>query len=593
MFNDGFKDALIAGEEVYWVGVVGGEPVVRICNPLDITVIMDPDSDKIENAQAILEERWMTIGSVLDEFWEELTPAQIKSLETNAGRMNVEGQGINYPYSNFTIKGEEEYRNRNAYSRTHDDEEGTLRVLRIEWQSMRKVGFLRYIDEKGIQQEDIVDEGFDVPEGAVKNKEGAYEFDEMTLKWEWISEFWEGTKIGADIFVQLRPKPNQRRDMDNPCKCKSGYVGYIYNARNSESISLIDRMKPYQYFYNILYYRTELAFAKSKGKLMTMDVAQIPASEGWDVDKWMYYLETMGIAFINSFEEGPNGQQSNFNQFSAIDLTMGQFINQHVQMLSVVDNQVSELAGVTKQRLGQISTSELVGNTERAVIQSSHITESWFFTHDEVKKSVLEALLDSAKLAWTRKNKKLQYITDDMGRIMLDIDGNDFAMTETGVYVSMSTKDEKILESLRNLSQAAMQNGAQLSDVATMMQSESVAEIVNKLRETEREREQKEAEMQKQQQAFQEQAQKLEAQKIEREDFNKERDRETKIEVAHIQAESRNDGDRDNDGIPDNLEQQKLSLQERKLAQDQANKSRELGIKEKQANKKDIPKDKK
>ena len=130
--------------------------------------------------------------------------------------------------------------------------------------------------------EEIVDEDFDVPSEATKDRDKFYNWtDELTdlpmrIKWDWVNEWWEGTKIGDDIYVNIQAKANQRISIDNPAICKSGYVGYLYNARNSESISLIDRMKPYQYMYNILMYRTELAFAKSKGKLAVMDIAQIP-----------------------------------------------------------------------------------------------------------------------------------------------------------------------------------------------------------------------------------------------------------------------------------------------------------------------------
>ena len=245
----------------------------------------------------------------------------------------------------------------------------TYELLELNGSPLKKIGFLQVFDPNTEEwNEEIVDEDFEVPEESTKDKQKFYNWtDEMTefpmrIKWDWVNEYWEGTKIGEDIYVGIRAKPNQRRSMENPALCKSGYVGYLYNARNAQSVSMIDRMKPYQYMYNILMYRTELAFAKSKGKLALMDIAQIPRSEGWDVDTWLYYLESMGIMFINSKEEGDQGQPSNFNQFQAIDLSMGNYINQHVQMLQQIKSEVEELCGVSRQRMGQIQTSELVGN---------------------------------------------------------------------------------------------------------------------------------------------------------------------------------------------------------------------------------------
>ena len=579
-FNKGFKDSLVAGEEVYWVGVVSGEPVLRVCNPLDITIITDPDSDFIEDAQAIIEERWLTISTVIDSYHKSLSPTQIDSLEKDLGRSaQAKGGALDYPASQITLQGDAQYNSDTAKARTRD-EEGGIRVLHCEWKSMRKVGFLTIMTPTGEIQEELVDEVFQVPDSAIKDKEGAYIFDNMMLKWEWISEYWEGTKIGDEIYLDIKPKINQRRNMDNPSKCKSGYVGMIYNARNSESVSLIDRMKAYQYLYNILYYRLELTIAKSKGKLALMDVAQIPASEGWDVDKWMYYLDALGIMFINSHEEGKRGDKSNFNQFQSIDLTMGTELNQYVAMLDKIKEEVGELAGVSKQRQGQISSSELVGNTERAVIQSSHITEYWFYLHNEVKKRALEGLIDAAKIAW-RRGKKVQYVMDDMSRVFFNIDGAEFDNTEYGVFVSDSSRDEITLNTVRQLTQAALQNGlASMSDVISLIQSDSVVDIKKKIEASEEQRQQQAKEQQEQEQAMIQQAeevkQQAEAMKQDREDKRNTQDNNTKIEVALINAEAKQDMDLDDDGILDGLEREKLNAKLTKDAQDTAIKEKTL-----------------
>tara|TARA_R100000152_G_C6780883_1_gene214278 strand:- start:1548 stop:4040 length:2493 start_codon:yes stop_codon:yes gene_type:complete len=567
-FNAGFKDALVAGEEIYWVGEVSGEPVVRLCNPLDIRVILDPDSPHIEDAQSIIEERWLTLSTVIDEFHDDLTPREIDALEKGySGRdSHMDNNGLNYPYSEFNIINYDARGTFDPDAIRSYRKDGMIRVIQCEWKSMRKVGFIKMVDEQGQINEDIVDEIFEIPDNAVKNKDtGEWEFDGVTLKWHWISEYWEGTKIAEDIYVNIRPKENQRRDMDNPSIVKSGYVGYIYNERNSESISLIDRMKPYQYLYNIVYYRTELALAKSKGKVALMDVAQIPSSEGWDVSKWMYYLEALGVMFINSREEGNRSQQAApFNQFQSIDLSMGNYINTHVQLLEQIKVEVGELSGVSRQRQGQVQTSELVGNTERAVVQSSHITEYWFYNHGEVKKRVLQALVDVAKMAW-RSGKKLQYIMDDMTRSFMNIEADTFSETNYGVFVSNSSKDDRNVESMKQLAQAALQSGSiGFSDVADVLTTESMAKMRTKLKTSQEEQKQREEQLQQQAQQMQQQQAEAQAQlereKEDREDARKQLDSDTKIRVAEIAAEARMaDADHNNDGYVDNTDRSEVA----------------------------------
>jgi len=600
-FNLGFKDALIGGEEIYWTGIISGEPVCRVVNPLDMTIIMDPDSDFIEDATALIEERWMSLPSILDEYFMTLTDKDAKKLERDYGSMgNNFGEDSNsYATSTHIIKGDIESGPSNNNKNRAQDSDGTIRVLRCEWKSQRKVGFL-YTVEDGQEIVDLVDESFILPEDASKDVDGYHHFDDSRLKWYWISEYWEGTKIGKDIYIDIQPRQNQRRNLDNPSICKSGYVGLIYNARNSESISLIDRMKSYQYLYNIIFYRLELALAKSKGKVALMDIAQIPSSEGWDVDKWMYYLDAMGIMFINSAEEGNRGQTSNFNQFQSIDLTMGNYIQTHIALLGQIEDKIGQLAGVSRQREGQTQASELVGNVERSIAQSSHITEIWFYQHNEVKRRVIEALVDTARIAW-RKGKKINFVTDDLGRTLLSIDGTEFSNTQYGVHVGNTAKDNKSLEAAKSLLHAGIQSDKiALSEAVGVLNTDSLSEIRSELEQGEEKVIQRTEQAQKAQFESQEKiAQSMNQDKQQERDLQREfniRDNETKLAIAFKPT--------DIEDYDDSLEQQKMAIGNRQhadkidLAKDQNKNTRqkhlddlgikkqELKIKEKVANKK-------
>ena len=591
-FNQGFKDALIAGEEIYWVGDISGNPTVRVCNPLDIRVILDPDSPYIEESQAVIEERWLTLSTVMDEYYQSLTPKDLDRLESGTNRGTDQG-GVNYPYSEFNIVNVDRVLD-TVGNGTFDPaairsyrRDGMIRVIQVEWKSMRKIGLVTYTDEAGTEQQDIVDEIFEIPEYAEK-KGDVWFFDGVELKWYWVNEYWEGTKIAEDIYVNIQPKKNQRRDMNNPSDVKSGYVGYIYNERNSESISLIDRMKPFQYLYNIIYYRTELAIAKSKGKVALMDISQIPSSEGWDVSKWMYYLESMGVMFINSREEGNRSRdQAPFNQFQSVDLCRGSYINTHVQLLDQIKTELGELSGVSRQRQGQVTSSELVGNTERAVTQSSHITEYWFYNHNECKKRVLSALVDVAKMSY-RNGKKIQYIGDDMQRTFLNIEADGFTNSSYGVFVSNSAKDDKALETLKGLAQSALQAGVvSFSDVAKILNSDSIVKVKKELEASQAKAEQKAQENQqaeaKSAQQVEQAKQQFEMMKEDREDQRTTMDNQTRIEVARINAEAKMiDADENNDGYVDRKEAEdgaKQAAEQAKVQIDREKMQSELGLK--------------
>jgi hypothetical protein len=137
---------------------------------------------------------------------------------------------------------------------------------------------------------------------------------------------------------------------------------------------------------------------------MVMDVAQIPRSQGMSMDKWLYYFDNVGLAFVNSFEEGTEGSSagrtSNFNQFTSVDMTLSQSIGQYIMIINKLEEMVGSITGVSRQREGSITSSETVGGIERSVNQSNSITERWFYLHAETKIDVLTYLLEIGKLCY-------------------------------------------------------------------------------------------------------------------------------------------------------------------------------------------------
>ena len=54
LFNEGFMDAMICGEEIYQCDIRGGEPVIERINPLKIQVMKNGYSNKVEDADMII-----------------------------------------------------------------------------------------------------------------------------------------------------------------------------------------------------------------------------------------------------------------------------------------------------------------------------------------------------------------------------------------------------------------------------------------------------------------------------------------------------------------------------------------------------------
>lgn len=622
VFKKGWKDALIAAEEIYWTGVGNNEVIFRRCNPLNTTIVLDGDTDYIDDAIAVIEVRLLSISTILDELGKDIKPSDLTKLESLAKRytsgygnynntpafsLNTDPNG-NTGVMDTGIQGSISNTTSGGYN------SDLIRVVRVEWKSYKKLYYLTYIDENDIPQALTVDETFDL---------STFKTVYPTAKTEeyWINEAWEGIKIGDDIYVNVQPKPNQRRRMDNPYYCKLGYTGLIYNSTNSTSVSLMDRLKPYQYLYNIISYRLELAFASDQGKVLLMDLAQIPRSEGIDIEKWMYYLRAMKIGFINSFEESRKGSSigktPQFNQFQSVDLSLANTIQQYIQTLDYIRQQTAFISGVTPQRLGAIENRELVGNVEKSIQQSALITEYLFDSHDDVKRRVYTALVECAKIAY-KDGKKIQYILDDMGIEMLELEEGEFDDSEFNVFISNSNKDRMIVDSLKQLMATAVQHDK--ADLSTMIDSlinDSPRDIARLIKKSEADRYARAKEMEDSKNQIQQQANEVAKQaldvqidlknrELDLKQYEVDANNSTKIEVATINALSGKDGpsDMDQNGIPDAIEVGKLALdrqdieqsaflEQSKLVRDKEKHDKEMSLKEKEMNMKKSIEDKK
>ena len=584
-FFKGWKDALIAGEEIYYVGVINGEPYVERVNPLSFSYEQSADLEFIHEASWCCRKMNMSATEIYDRFYDKMSEKQLNELldmmdDGTRGGLNpqVRKTSLDYPH----IK----TRTINGFSSSPFQNADNINVWHCCWKSFKKIGFVTIINpETGVEEEFEVDESYKVTGR------------EVNVEWTWIIEVWEGYRVGEDLYIGIQPVEYQHISADNPNSQKLPYTGVVYNNTNSSPRSLVSMMKPLQYMYIVIWYRLELAMARDKGKVVTMDITQIPKSMNIDVAKWMHYLGALGVNFVNPYEEGwdipgrEGGKPSQFNQITALDLTMANTIDQYINLMDKIESMVSEITGVTKQREGAISSNELVGNVERSVVQSAHITEPLFWVHNQVKKEVLSMLLNTAKFAWKDSDKRcVHYVLDDATRAFLTL-SDDFFYEDMDIFLDDSTKNQQQLEALKQLMQPAMQNGASLLDIAEIITMDNINMIKNRLEDIEQKRmEQQQAleeqQAQREQQMIQmqnevkEEELMIEEAKMDLEKYKIDSDNATRITVAQLQAyRGLEDQDQNDNGIPDTMEIAAQALAERKQASEEAGKQFEFNAK--------------
>lgn len=571
-FIKGWKDGLISGREIYYVGVLNAEPYAERVNPICFSYDKSPDLEFIEDGSWCCRKMRMPITEVYDRYYDKLEEKDLDKLEEMIGSTPGRNLGDRSPvdmgiqlriYDNPIFEG---------------SGKSLVNVWHCCWKSFKKIFYVTTTDDAGQPQINIVDETYQ-PVG-----------NEVSVEPDWIIEVWEGYRAGSDLYFGIQPIEYQHVSIDNPNSQKLPYCGAIYSNTNSKPRSLVSILKPLQYMYIVLWYRLELAIARDKGKVVNMDITQIPKSMNISPAKWMHYLSSVGVNFINPYEEGWNipgregGKPAQFNQITALDLTMSNVIAEYIQLMDKIEELAGTISGITQQREGAVSSSEMVGNVERSVVQSSHITEPLFWVHNQCKRRVLNMLLNTAKGAWEETGKqKLQYIFDNGERAFLDITPK-FYYEDMDVFVSDTSKDLENIQKLQQLIQPAMQNGASLLEAAEILTNDNFNIIKQKLKDMQTRQEQiqqqqQEAEAQQQQQLQQMQNESkqqelmLQEAQMDLQRYQIDQDNQTKIAVAQINAyRGTEELDQDQNGIPDPIEIGKQAIEQQKINQEAYNK---------------------
>lgn len=548
----GWKDFLVAGEVYSERTVESEEPSYRILNPLDIDFDMDPDLEFVEDGEWALVRQYMHLSSVVDIYHDELSKAEIVEME----------EGLRHPNSDF-------YWDSRRYQDRDIQRDRTVEVIKLYWKSRKKIGFVQWMEE-GELFEKQVEEGYKVDE----------ELGEE-VEWLWVNEVHQAHRINGNLYKRMKPVDVQRGSLDNPSKCKLPINGRLYSNRNAENVSLLALMMPYQISYDIYKYRMEVSIAKSKDVIAQMDIDSIPDEPGWDMDKFMYYMDATGIAWTQSNKEGytPNAAHK-----AVIDLTV-KTIESFLALLNSIVEEMERTVGISRQRQGQLTPYDGKGVTEQSIVQSSHITEDFFRKFAWFEQRDFQAMIDYSKPAWIL-GKKASYFMDDTGMQIMALDGIEHASTEYAVFVTDARKEREKVEAARALAQPMLQSGVKPSTVLKVYESDHFSTIRKKMKEAEEIQDRlEEAQAEAQQAAAQANIQ-LELEKIERESIENEKDRANNIDVERIKAEAKNadaqtrkEIERIKEASKRDIEESKRRLEERKLMVEKALRREELAIK--------------
>jgi hypothetical protein len=454
-------------------------------------------------------------------------------------------------------------------------------VVRSYWISKRKIGKLIYVDEFGNEQSILVDETY--KSGTIPTQQ--------SLEWGWVNEWYQGTKIGPDIY-HIKPFK-----LLNYCPI----IGTTYEVKNTEARSLVDLMKPFQVIYNVCMNQLYKLLEKEVGKVQLMSLRHIPIPKDGDaqdaLDIWEMEARNRGVVFIDDSPENLKAPSS-FNQFTALDLTRTQEIQSRYSLAQQMKAECWELVGMSKQRMGSVSASESATGTNTAMQQSYSQTEPLFVAHEYVMGQLYQAIIDAALYVESSKPQStLSYITSEGLSAFVQVNGSDLKFRDLKVFLTNRPEDTQMFNELRQLSQAIIQNGGTLYDVVELYSSKSQRELKKTFKDLRdrqialQEQQQQLAEQQQQSQQEQAQATLQQAAQLAQEqqvndNYQKELDRQSKEKIAIIQATGFGKVESEDvnaNAVPDVLEVSKINMEQQKAAKDYGLQIADIQAKNKQA----------
>jgi hypothetical protein len=439
-------------------------------------------------------------------------------------------------------------------------------VVRSYWISKKKIGKVIYLDELGNEQSVLVDENY--KSGTIPTQE--------SIEWGWINQWYQGTKIGPDIY-HIKPFK-----LLNYCPI----IGTTFEVKNTEAKSLVDLMKPFQVLYNVCMNQLYKLLEKEVGKVYLTSIRHIPIPKDGDaqdaLDIWEMEARNRGVMFIDDSPENLKSPSS-FNQFRDIDLTRTQEIQSRYTLAQQLKNECWELIGMSRQRMGSVAASESATGVNTAVAQSYSQTEPLFVAHEYIMGQLYQSIIDAALYVESDKPQStLSYITSEGESAFVQVNGSDLKFRDLKVFLTNRPEDKQMFDELRGLSQAVIQNGGSLYDVIELYSTKSMRAMKKVFKEL------KDRQMQMQDQQMQTQKQQIDQQReiavaqlqqtqlqkdqeIANDNYQNELDRINKKEIALIAAEAKNMGplsDIDKSGTPDVLEINKIAAEQSRTAKD-------------------------
>lgn len=600
----GFRDMLITDREFWHFHMMEDDYLVELWNPVVTFYHKSPDNRYISEGNWVGKIDMLTVADVIDKYGYIMTEEQLEALEavypirsggyivggyqndgsyydgTKSHEWNTNMPSLAYRQYTTAVAGSVmdggDIINQILSEGEDYFDQGTAYLLRVTtgyWKSQKKVGHLTKVADNGEVTTEIVTEDYKITDKAIydtrlfKNKTKDNIIFGEHIDWIWINEVWGGIKIGPNIpsfwgmnnpggfspiYIgvdrnHIGPLKFQFKGDSTLYGCKLPVEGSVFSDRNTKSTALIDLMKPYQIGYNIVNNQIADILVDELGTIIMLDQNTLPRhslGEDWGKNNLAKaYVAMKNFQMLPLDTSITNTENAlNFQHFQKLDLSQTERLMSRIQLANHFKQQAYEVIGVNPQRMGQQLSQMTATGVEQAAAASYAQTEMFFIQHcDYLMPRVHQMRTDLAQYYHsTKPSTRLTYITSNDEKVNFQINGTDLLLRDLNIFASTTANHRSVLEQLKQLAMTNNTAGASIYDLGRIIQSDSIGQLNNVLRDSESKvQAQKQSELQQQQQM---QEQQLQAQaeegklKRDHEAMEAEKNRQKDILIAEIKA---------------------------------------------------------
>lgn len=641
-----FRDKLTSGEEFWHVRIFDEDYEVELWSPLNTFYHKSPSISYVSEGSYVGRIHLLTVADIIDRFGPLMTEEQVRGLTDLTGSKANHGKlmgpdAMPTDWYNTTRKADMQISsvhwnqavamktffngpyNQPLMSWLSDDgmpfNNDYLIVTEVYWKSQKKLGHLKQIlDDNPMPFEDVVGEEFQVtvkPEydlTVTKQKTKDNLIYGQHIDWFWVNEVWQGIKIGLSfinswagmsdnfepIYLDVKPLPFQLKSDTSLYNAKLPVEGFLGYNRNVKKTCLVDQMKPHQIGYNMVNNQIYDMLIDEIGNVVLLDQNMIPKNSmdgSWgkhNFTKAYQVMKNFGILPVDSSITNTD-VPVNFGQTSVVNLEKTNQLMSRIQISEYFKNECFSAVGITPQRLGQITSSESATGVQYSVNNSYAQTEMYFVEHATyLMPRVKEMILNVAQYVNSnKKDVKISYINREEENAYFEIEGTKLLLSDLKIYVTSKPEQKAILDQLKQLAAQNNTSTATIFDLAKIMQSSSVTDILQTLKKSvDTAQEQQDKQMQSDQANVQAQIQAQQAEQESQRAFEAEQkalDRETDRYIAEVRSVGfGKDQDVDGNQVPDALEVAKFNS-DLVVSEEELNFKRDQELNNKSAKQKD------